>query len=259
MGNSNVIEMAEDATRVKGALNRLRTVQAELERAYVERRRPIRSLILAALALGLLATGILRDDGDTQFRTVEVTRRDVRRTVTSEIKAAGDGIYLLGRTRDELGASEFQLLFGEAGGQVPVVRPEEALALYYRVMAANREGLIRSSHDLSDGGLAVALAETVFGTGLGLQVDIGPVAAAIESDDPVRRRLAALYSESHSRFVVSVRPEHRTRFEEMLGTASVRIGEATTDPVFRIKEAGEPLVDCSCSGLEQAWRKEWLA
>ena len=171
------------------------------------------------------------------------------KTVTSEIKGAGDGVYVLGRTYAELGASEFQLLFGAVGGQVPVVRPAEALALYFKVMAANRAGLIRSSHDLSDGGLAVALAETTFGTGLGLDVAIEAVA-----DSPV----TALYSESHSRFVVTVKPEHRARFEEILGGDAVRIGETTAAARFRIAHRGRTLVDCACADLERAWQKELL-
>ena len=130
------------------------------------------------------------------------------------------------------------------------MRPAEALALYYKVMAANRAGLIRSSHDLSDGGLAVALAEITFGTGLGLDVAVDGVAAA-----PV----TALYSESHSRFVVTVRPEHRVRFEEILGSAAVCIGETTAAPRIRIVGQGRPLVDCACAEFEQAWQKELLS
>ncbi len=186
----------------------------------------------------------------TVLYSVAAEMADVRKTVTSEIKEAGDGIYVLGRTADELGASEFQLLFGAAGGQVPVVRPEQSLPLYFKVMAANREGLIRSSHDLSDGGLAVALAEITFGTGLGLRVAVDAVADSAE---------VALYSESHSRFVVSVKPEHRARFEEILGGAAIRIGETTEEPRFRIERAGKPLVDCACGELERAWQKELLA
>ena len=133
---------------------------------------------------------------------------------------------------------------------MPVVRPEEALSLYYAVMAANREGLIRSSHDLSDGGLAVALAETVFGTGLGVEVAVDAVA-----NSPV----VALYSESPSRFVVTVRPEHQGRFEALLGDAAVRIGETIAEPRFRIECGGRALVDCACADLEQAWQKELLS
>ncbi|HAL91730.1 MAG TPA: phosphoribosylformylglycinamidine synthase, partial [Verrucomicrobia bacterium] len=186
----------------------------------------------------------------TVLYSVAAAISDVRQTVTSEIKGAGDGIYLLGRTYGELGASEFQLLFGAAGGQVPVVRPKQALPMYYKVMAANREGLIRSSHDLSDGGLAVALAEITFGTGLGLDVAVDAVADSVAT---------ALYSESHSRFVVTVKPGHRARFEEILGGAAVRIGETTAEPKFRIAWQNRPVVACACDELARAWQQELLS
>lgn len=195
----------------------------------------------------------------TVLYSVAAAIPDVRKTVTAEIKDAGDGVYVLGRTRDELGASEFQRLFGEAGGQVPVVRPEQALLLYFKVMAANREGLIRSCHDVSDGGLAVALAETTFGTGLGLRVDMDPVTASIEGGaalDETRRLRVALFGESHSRFTATVKPEHRDRFEQLLGGDAIRIGTVTKEPVFRLKGQGRTLVDCSCAELVQAWQKE---
>ena len=198
----------------------------------------------------------------TVLYSVAAAIPDVRKTVTSEIKEAGDGIYLLGRTYDEPGASEFQGLFGAPGGRAPTVRPEEALPLYYKTMAAHREGLIRSSHDLSDGGLAVALAEMAFGTGLGLAIEVDSVAASIAGGgalDAPRRLLAALYSESPSRFVVAVKPEHRARFEELLGGAAARIGETTAEPRLRISGQGRRLVDGPVAELEQAWRKELLA
>ncbi len=198
----------------------------------------------------------------TVLYSVAAAIPDVRRTVTSEIKEAGDGVYLLGRTYDETGASSFQRLYSAPGGRVPAVRPEQARPLYFKVMTANRESLIRSSHDVSDGGLAVALAEITFGTGLGLAVDLDPVAESIEGGgalDSPRRLLAALYAESHSRFVVTVKPEHRARFEDLLGGEAVRIGATTAEPRFRVSGQGRRLVDCPCADLEQAWQKELLA
>ena len=198
----------------------------------------------------------------TVLYSVAAAIPDVRKTVTSEIKEAGDGVYLLGRTYDEPGASEFQRLFGAPGGRVPLVRPEQARPLYFKVMAANRAGLIRSSHDLSDGGLAVALAEITFGTGLGLEINIDPVANSIDGGgalDSPRRLRAALYAESHSRFVVTVQPEHRARFEEILGGEALWIGETTAAARFRVTGHGRAVIDCACGELEQAWQKELLA
>ncbi|MBM4354442.1 MAG: phosphoribosylformylglycinamidine synthase, partial [Deltaproteobacteria bacterium] len=75
---------------------------------------------------------------------------DVRRAVTTELKSAGDLVYVLGETHDELGASAFARLFGCKGGIVPEVRGEDAVALYRLVAEANEEGLIESCHDCSE-------------------------------------------------------------------------------------------------------------
>jgi len=197
----------------------------------------------------------------TVLYSVSAAISDIRKIVTSEIKAAGDGVYVLGQTYDEVGASEFQHLFGSPGGRVPIVRPERSLPLYMKVMKANRAGWIHSSHDLSDGGLAVALAEITFGTGVGLRANLDPVTDSIDAAgalDSQRRLLAALYSESHSRFVVTVRPEHRAVFERHLGGEALRIGETMAVPDFRLTAQGRPIVECTCSELEQSWQKELL-
>jgi hypothetical protein len=56
-----------------------------------------------------------------------------------------------------------------------------------------------------------------------------------------------------------VKPEHRARFEELLGGDAVRIGETIAEARFRIEHGGRALVDCACADLEQAWRKELLS
>ena len=129
---------------------------------------------------------------------------DVRNTITSDFKAAGDLIYLLGRTYNELGGSEFYNLFDELGSNVPTVRKEQAKALYLNVITANEQKLIESSHDISDGGMAVTLVESTFGTDFGNNVDIS---GFDELSVP-----AILFSESHSRFIVSVKPENKEDF-----------------------------------------------
>lgn len=118
---------------------------------------------------------------------------DVRRTITSDFKQADDVVYLLGETYDELGGSEFYQLFGELGANVPIVRFEEAKALYTLMGQANEQSLIQSCHDVSDGGLAVALAEATFGYGFGAEVEL-PAGLPVH---------VQLFSESHSRFVAS--------------------------------------------------------
>ena len=134
---------------------------------------------------------------------------DVRKTVTSDFKAAGDLIYQIGKTYDELGATEFYKLFDELGANVPQVHKENARRIYEKVMLANEQNLIESNHDISDGGLAVAVTESAFGGGFGAEIDLTKF-----TDLDLK---AILFAESHSRFICSIKPENRARFEAIFG------------------------------------------
>jgi phosphoribosylformylglycinamidine synthase II len=174
---------------------------------------------------------------------------DVRRTITSDFKQADDLIYLLGETYDELGGSEFYQLFGELGANVPKVRFEEAKALYTLMGQANDQGLIQSCHDLSDGGLAVALAEATFGYGFGADIDLdlgaNPTGALSTQ--------ALLFSESHSRFVVTVAPEDEDAFEQHFGGRAYYLGVVTTDGQLQVQHQGRLLISASTAALRHEW------
>lgn len=170
---------------------------------------------------------------------------DVRQSVTSEFKAAGDLIYQLGETYNELGASEFYSLMGALGANVPKVRKEKAKALYLAVMQANQNNWIASSHDLSDGGLAVALTEAAFGGQLGAQINLdvlGNLSTTVK-----------LFSESHSRFVVSVAPENQAAFEALLGERAYLLGKVTAAKEIVINNKQQNLVQLSTEKLVKAW------
>ncbi|HKP96696.1 MAG TPA: AIR synthase-related protein, partial [Fibrobacteria bacterium] len=133
---------------------------------------------------------------------------DVEKTLTMDAKAAGDLVYALGVTRDELGASEYFRQLGFTGNAVPKVDAVSALALYHRLADAIESGLVRSAHDCSDGGLFTALAEVCMAGRLGAQVDLSGLPV---EDSAGGRTLASgtkLFSESQSRFVVTVAPRH---------------------------------------------------
>ena len=173
---------------------------------------------------------------------------DVRQVVTSDFKQAGDVIYLLGETYDELGGSEFYQLDNTLGANVPRVRFEEAKALYVLVGEANEQQLIQSCHDLSDGGFAVALAECTFGRdGLGADLDLG---GHLPGELPLP---VLLFSESHSRFVVSVAPEDVWAFESILEERATRLGEVTDDGALRALHGGRTALRVSTTVLRQAW------
>ena len=171
---------------------------------------------------------------------------DVRHTITSDWKAEGDLVYQLGETYDELACSEFYRLLDATGNKIPKVRKDKAKELYLKVMEANKAGLIQSSHDLSDGGLAIALAESSFGSGLGVDINLDQFSGLDTT--------TLLFSESHSRFVVSVKAEDKAAFENVLGNRATYLGQVTSNPSFTIKEKGNTIVELSNNDLLNAWK-----
>ncbi|MCX5903902.1 MAG: AIR synthase-related protein [Proteobacteria bacterium] len=177
---------------------------------------------------------------------------DVRKAVTMDAKSVGDPVYVLGETRDELGGSEYFSLYNSIGAQVPAVDAKKALKLYRSLGKAMSRGLVRSCHDCSDGGLGVALAETAFSGGLGMTVDLKKVPAA-----KISRNDFLLFSESQSRFVVTVAPDDRKDFERCLkGNIFAEIGIVEKDPQFRITGLNDTIViEAGIFDLKESWQK----
>ncbi|WP_020676284.1 phosphoribosylformylglycinamidine synthase subunit PurS [Geopsychrobacter electrodiphilus] len=175
---------------------------------------------------------------------------DVRKAVTMDVKTPGDLVYLLGSTADELGGSEYYRMCGELGANVPRVDAQRAYSLYKTVNQAQDKGLLRSCHDLSDGGLAVSLAETAFAGGFGIQADLSRVAVRGELSDA-----ALLFSESQSRLLVSIKPESRSAFEALFaGCDCALIGEVTAEPMLSLSRGGKPLIETTNDQNKEAWQ-----
>jgi phosphoribosylformylglycinamidine synthase len=177
---------------------------------------------------------------------------DVALAVTMDLKAPGNLLYVLGETRDELGGSHFLLTRGEIGKNVPRVRPEEAVETFGALMAAVAEGLVRSCHDLSEGGLAVALAESAFAGGVGAEVDLArvPRAPGVDRDDVL------LFSETQSRFLVEVEPAHRDAFEARVeGVVAARIGRTVSKDSLVVNGlGGRPALSEPLEELREAFK-----
>lgn len=172
---------------------------------------------------------------------------DVRRCVTADFQAAGDAIYVVGRTNDELGGSEFYRWLGALGRNVPRVAPDAARERYRRLSEAIAGGHVASCHDVSDGGLAVALFESAMGGEFGIDVDVGDVA-------PGERPHVALFSETASRFVVSVPPAEKGAFESVLGGEAVLVGRVIAEREMRLSMGACSLVAAELASLAEAWR-----
>jgi phosphoribosylformylglycinamidine synthase len=173
---------------------------------------------------------------------------DVNKVVSMDVKQPGGAVYVLGETYDEMGGSEYLALRGQLGVNVPKVYPRRARALYEKLSAAMARGLVSSCHDCSDGGLAVALAESAFAGGYGMNVDIGRLGV----ENPV----VALFSESQSRFVATVSPAHIAAFEAALESCSViRLGEVTPDEMFRLTARDGVAIAVPLAELKEAWQR----
>jgi phosphoribosylformylglycinamidine synthase len=130
----------------------------------------------------------------------------VEQSISLAPKAVGDMVYLLGETKDELGASEYYDHLGYLGKNVPVVDGPANLYLYNIYTRAARERLLASAYAVNHGGLGVALAKKAIAGRMGLDIDLEKL--NMRSDK-------ALYSESAGRIVVTVAPQNKKAFEKM--------------------------------------------
>jgi phosphoribosylformylglycinamidine synthase II len=177
---------------------------------------------------------------------------DVRKAITMDAKRPGDVVYILGETLEELGGSEYYASKDFVGNQVPRVDPGKAQLLYRRLYQAIQKGLIRSCHDCSDGGLGIALAETAFAGGFGMEVDLKKVPCS-----GLNRNDLVLFSESQSRFVVTLDPSKKKAFEALLGEAIFgEIGVVSKDEIFQIIGLkGKKIIEANIDDLKESWQK----
>ncbi|HFK6025531.1 TPA: phosphoribosylformylglycinamidine synthase subunit PurL [Enterococcus faecium] len=147
---------------------------------------------------------------------------DHKHITTQEFKKSGDLIYILGKTFADFDGSELQKM--QLGRIEGVIRNFD-LSIEKRnqelVLTAIQNGLIESAHDCSEGGLAIALAESAFKHQLGISVQF-------------ELSSAQLFAETQSRFVLTVAPENKTRLEEMMGDAAVLAGKVTDEAIIEI-------------------------
>jgi phosphoribosylformylglycinamidine synthase len=158
---------------------------------------------------------------------------------TSFAKQAGDVVFLLGETKAEFGGSALQMLQdGKVSGHAPTLDLQEERQTQKALLQAIREGLVTAAHDVSEGGLSAALPELVFGTGFGVDVTIDT------------ELVTALFSESQSRFLVTVDQTKAEAFASMTnGTAIGTVTEAATVVV----RASDRLIEMDVQELERVW------
>lgn len=161
---------------------------------------------------------------------------------TQHFQAAGDAIYVLGETHADFNGSELQKLqTGKIAGRLMSFDLETEKMNQQLVTAAIQAGLVQSAHDCAEGGLAIALAESAFDKGFGLNVTVSLPAAQ-------------LFSETQSRFVLSVAPDKQAAFEALVGAAATAIGEVTADGQIRM-QAQDDTIEMPLAEAKLKWEE----
>jgi len=168
--------------------------------------------------------------------------QDLDHITTQHFKQPGDLIYLLGETKPEFGGSELQkLIYGEIFGKSPSLDLDVEALYQGQILTAIRAGLVASCHDVSEGGVAVALSECIVGTdGIGADIELQGEA------------ITQLFSESQSRFILSVKEENREQFERYV--SAKLIGKVTSEPILQISVHNETVIKVEVEKIKKAWK-----
>lgn len=240
---------------------------------YTDRPETLGSLVRAAIACQDLAVALetpfvsgkdslnnefsyFGDDGEKQTISIPPSLLisamgqidDVAKSVTMDAKDAGNVVMIVGKTGDHMGGSHFGLVHGLSGGNVPTVDAAIAKATFATVHAAIDHGEIRSCHDLSEGGLAVAAVEMAMAGGLGMSLDLNE--SALGNSE-------TLFSESNTRFLIEVEPEHVDGLAARFAAAGVSIepiGKITAAPTLTISRGGNQILNIQTEDAKSAWQ-----
>jgi phosphoribosylformylglycinamidine synthase II len=176
---------------------------------------------------------------------------DIRASVSMDVKAPSNPLYIIGETFKELGGSEYYKLKGHMGRTVPKVHAAQAKKTFSAVTKVIDLGLVKACHDLSEGGLAVTAAEMALAGGYGVELDLKKVPnKALDRNDFV------LFSESNSRFLVEVPEKAKNDFEAVMkGKICAEIGMVTKNPKLTVHGLGGSIVvDALLTDLRGSWK-----
>ena len=181
---------------------------------------------------------------------------DASRTVTPDLKAAGNALVVIGGARVALGGSHLGLVRSIAPDVAPSFDPD-APHRYRRLHACIRDGLVVACHDISEGGLAVALAEMAIAGNLGIDAPTLPGTVEDGSGSTTDDDLVALFGEANGRFVIEVEPAHLAEVASRFPDDATVIGTVADDGWYRVGGA-VPSGVASCvrlpvTALREAW------
>ncbi|MCM8822583.1 MAG: phosphoribosylformylglycinamidine synthase subunit PurL [Candidatus Omnitrophica bacterium] len=173
---------------------------------------------------------------------------DARKTVSSDFKDAGNLIYVVGSTSDELGGSRLFKLLNIEAGRCPVPHPDINLSVMKKMHLAIKNGLVQSCHDCSEGGIGVAISEMMIGSGFGAELYLQRIPATTRKD------VSLLFSESQGRFIVEVDEANVDEFERIFkGLPCLCAGRVIPDFRLKVISGDKTLVDVEGEIITQKW------
>ena len=180
---------------------------------------------------------------------------DIRKSLTMDLKSAGNLLYIVGETYNELGGSEYYRLHNFLGKNVPKVHLTNSKKIMIKATQAIKSGLVKSCHDVSEGGIGVATAEMAFTGNLGLELYLDQIPQKnISRDDTL------LFSESNSRFLMEVPQKKKNEFEEFMNNVSCNlIGYITNNDDFKVYGLNRNiLLETNIKKLRNSWKSmDW--
>ncbi len=198
---------------------------------------------------------------------------EIHKSITTDFKKPEDIIFILGITRHELQGSFYQRVLSDkisydqyneiselhstivSPGSLPKPNLKLAKKLYAALFNAIQRELVTSAHDISDGGLAVALAESALGGRLGAEIEISKIPTG-EGEE--KHPAILLFSESPSRFIVTVDKQNAEKFKELFRELPIaEIGRVTDDKFLTIRNNGNKLIEISIEEIEKNWKQRF--
>jgi phosphoribosylformylglycinamidine synthase len=180
--------------------------------------------------------------------------KDIRKAITINFKKAGNPVYLAGFNKKGLGGSVYGELHGSGNNYLSPVEIKAAVRLYGAILKAINTGFVPAAHDVSQGGLAVTLAEMAFSGGLGARLDLG--GADCEKG---LSELELLFGESPSRLALEVVKGKEKEFLKLVKALPVKkIGFVSESPTLELRLGNKRLLEEDIDLLKGLWKRELL-
>jgi phosphoribosylformylglycinamidine synthase len=179
---------------------------------------------------------------------------DVRNSITINLKEAGNPVFLAGASRRGMGGSVYNDMLGSGNNRVSALDIRAAVKLYSAIHKAIKAGCVAAAHDVSQGGLAVTLAEMSFSGGFGAELDLSFV-----TREKGLGQLELLFGESPARLVLEVVKEKESVFLSLVkGLPVAELGYVKEEPLLSVSDAGAPLFREDIFALKECWKRELI-